>query len=368
MRFSLVVGVALVMGCEGVVGGEVTFDAGAVLDSGALDAAIALDAGVDAGVVDAGVADAGVVDAGAVVVDAGEPTGIFAAVGDHVHHLRSLDDGLTWVDEATDLSQSMMGDLYGVRSVVWGNGQYVAFAAKVFTSPDARTWTEVPKADGQWLACMSYAQGKWVSSGGYGWLATTVSDLGNWTQHPPDPNYTTAHHSRGALAHGVVNGVDAWVVVDDDGVIFHSSDAVTWQSTSGVTPVPSGFTWGTSFAFGNGVFVGLLPAGDAIIRSDDAGATWSRVALSSTVSGMVFAQGHFTLTASGKVFTSTDGASWVEHAAPTARAGDLFYGHGTWLALDNNAIYRSTDEVTWAKVFDNGSNLDGISEIAFGPR
>ena len=37
------------------------------------------------------------------------------------------------------LFQPLSGDLYGIRTVVWANGHIVAFAAKVFTSPDGKT-------------------------------------------------------------------------------------------------------------------------------------------------------------------------------------------------------------------------------------
>ena len=302
-------------------------------------------------------------------LDPRDGPGVFSAVGNHVRHIRSLDDGLTWVDDKTEYDQSMMGDLYGIRNVVFGNGQFVAFAAKVLTSPDAKTWTEVTKPSGQWLAAMLYAQGEWVSSGGYGWLATTVSDLGNWTQHSPVDNYTTAHHSRSALAHGVIGTTHAYVVVDDNGAMFYSADATTWTATTGVTAPAAGNTWGTQLVFGGGTFIGLLPNGTDTIRSTDGGATWTmNTALASSVQSMLYAQGRFTAIGNGHVFISTDGATWNDHAETSAHAGDLTYGHGVYLALDGGGnIYRSTDGLTWSQVFANMTNPDSVAAIAFGP-
>jgi hypothetical protein len=336
------------------------------------DASAATDAGSPATDASTSNDDSGspVKDAGSAPVDPRDGPGIFAGVGNHVRHIRSLDDGATWVDDATIYPESDTGDLYGIRTAVWVNGQFAAFAAKMLTSPDGKTWTEVTKADGQWLASMIYAQGEYVSSGGYGWLATTTTDLGTWTQHPPSANYTTAHHSRQALAVGTVGSALAYVSVDDNGNIFHATDGKTWMTTTGAPVVAAGSTWGTLFAYGNGVFVGLLPSGTASIRSTDGGATWtSNTAFGTAAQGLVYAQGKFTAVGAGHVFTSTDGQTWTDHAEATAIASDITYGHGVYLALNGNngAIYKSTDGLTFTKVFDNATNPDPVATIAFGP-
>lgn len=336
------------------------------------DASTDTDGGTQTGDAASPTSDSGspVNDAGSAPVDPRDGPGIFAGVGNHVRHIRSTDDGATWVDDATFFPESDTGDAYGIRTAAWVNGQFAAFAAAMFTSPDGKTWTQVPKADGQWVASMIYAQGEYVSSGGYGWLATTTTDLGTWTQHPPSANYTAAHHSRQALAVGMVSGSLAYVSVDDLGNIFHATDGKTWMTTSGAPVVAAGNTWGTIFAYGNGVFVGLSPNGTDSIRSTDGGATWtSNTALATAAQGLVYAQGKFTAVGAGHVFTSTDGRAWTDHAEATAIASDITYGHGVYLALNGNngAIYKSTDGLTFAKVFDNGTNPDPVATIAFGP-
>jgi hypothetical protein len=303
--------------------------------------------------------------------DPRERPGIFVGAANMMRHVRSLDDGNTWVDDATDIDgadAALQGD-YSIRTLRWLNGQFVAFAAKIFTSPDGKTWTEKGKTDGQWLASMLYAQGQYVSSGGYGWLATdTDPGLGTWTQHPPVPSYTTAHHARSALGHGVVNGVDTYVVLNDDGNIFHSNDAKTWAASTGAPAVPSGPQWGTGFAFGNGVFVGVLASGTQTVHSVD-GATWTSSAdLPFQVTGIIHAQGRFTAIGNGHVFTSTDGQTWAHHDAPTAHASELTYGHGTYISLTGSGdIYRSTDGIAWTMVFQNQGNPNELHGMAFGP-
>ncbi|GAC1394002.1 MAG: hypothetical protein NVSMB47_02320 [Polyangiales bacterium] len=180
-------------------------------DAAPLDTGSEVAIGLDASRADTGASppDTGSEAETSAPLDPSDRPGTFAAVGNHVRHIRSLDDGLTWIDDATDLPPSTSGDADGIRTVVWGHDTFIAFAAKVFTSPDGRAWTQVPKGDGQWLASMLYAEGQYVSSGGYGWLATTTTDLGAWVQHPPRADYTAAHHSRAALAHGKVAGADA---------------------------------------------------------------------------------------------------------------------------------------------------------------
>ena len=355
--FSLSLSLAALSACS---------DAAAPIDSSPSDASVAPpDVSTPTPTKDASTPSDGL-DAAVAPLDPLDAPGIFVAAGSRMRHVRSLDDGVTWVDDATIFSPTDQGDLYGVRNVIWGNGVFVAFAAKVFTSPEGKTWTEVPKADGQWLASMLYAQSEYVSSGGYGWLATTTTDLGTWTHHPPHAGYTAAHHSRKALAYGKVNGQDAYVVVDDLGGIFRATDGKTWQPVTGAPVVPAGNTWGTQFVYGGGVFVGLLPSGTAMIRSTDGGTTWSsNAALPSAVSSVVFAQGHFTAIGAGHVFTSTDGASWIDHSAATAKAGDVTYGHGVYLALSGGNILRSPDGLAWTQSFSKGTNPDVLAAITF---
>jgi hypothetical protein len=301
------------------------------------------------------------------VLDPRDRPGIFVAVGDHVRHTRSVDDGLTWIDDATEYPPSMMGDLYGIRNVIWADKTFVAFAAKLLVSTDGNKWTDVPK-DGQWLASMLYADGSYVASGGYGFLATSAGDLGKWTQHPPRADYTVAHHSRSALAYGKVAGRSAYVVVNDDGEIFYSADAKAWMP-SNAPRVAAGNSWGTQFTYGNGMFIGLRPDGISSIRSTDGGSTWTtNPALPQSVQSVVYAQGHFTGLGTGHVLTSVDGVAWMDRVEPSALRSDLTYGHGTYLALENGKIYRSSDGVTFKKVLDNAGKSDAIGALAFGPR
>jgi hypothetical protein len=326
-----------------------------VVDAGPTDAP---DAGpaVDAGRPDAGPAlDAGLPDL--------ETPGVFVAVGDHLHHLRSFDDGATWQDEASVLPASGTGDLYGVRGISWGD-RFVAFAAKVLTSPNAAvgSWTEV-KDDGQWLGSIVYAQNQWVSAGGYGWLATST-DLVNWVQHPPVANYTVAHHGTQVL----VFGAGHYVVSNDEGTVYHSSDAHTWTHATGVPAVSP--MQAISFTYGNGVFVGVLPSGVDVIRSDDGGASWTSAGppLAHAAAAPVFGHGHFSLFADGHVYTSTDGSAWVDHVAPTSRRSNAFvYGHGTYLSLSwPGKFRRSTDDgLTWVDGMTTPMS-DAPAALAFG--
>lgn len=355
-------------GCAGFIsdlgpdGGFARSDAGPTLpvDAGVVntpDAAVTQV--IDAGGLDSGTFDAGF-DAGNQVIDAGDPPGIFVAMGNGARHLRSLDDGVTWVDDATT-------DGIGVRTVVWGNGRFVGFAEQIISSPDGKTWSMVPKADGQWLACMVYAGGRWLASGGYGYLATAPPDLSAWAQHPPVNDYTTAHHSRQALAHGLVNGAERYVVINDDGLLFSSSDGSTWLASTGAPAVPSPPQWGTGLAYGNGRFVGILANFTTAIVSNDGGKTWSTTELASGVAGLAFGQGHFTALGNGHVFTSSDGATWVDHVESTAQANDLTYGHNTYITIQNDGdLYRSTDGLKWTLALARGADPNHVSTTAFG--
>ncbi|GAC1394003.1 MAG: hypothetical protein NVSMB47_02330 [Polyangiales bacterium] len=123
------------------------------------------------------------------------------------------------------------------------------------------------------------------------------------------------------------------------------------------------------FAYGDGVFVGILPSGKGLVRSIDGGATWSSPGeLPSPAVGLVHAQGRFLALGGGHVFTSIDGSKWTDHAAPTAVAGDLTYGHGTYLALAGENILRSTDGIAWTLSFANEGNPNPVASVAFAPK
>jgi len=208
-----------VIGCVGVV------DSGSA-DGGALGPSTA-DAGPgrDAGPIpDAGMTtDAAYpTDAGVSSVDAG--SGVFVAVGYGGRTLRSLDDGLSWVDDQWLVPQGG-DDVYLLRAVAYGAGQFVAVGWRVMTSPDGKTWADAGVMS-QWLGGIAYAQNAWVAAGGYGRRSHSADGV-QWTDAPYDGR-TQAYR---ALTYDDASA--RWIAVGDQGVRESTSDGVTWLPATG---------------------------------------------------------------------------------------------------------------------------------------
>ncbi len=286
--------------CDGVAVETAPADAGRTTDAGPTDAgtpdAAVSDAGLhDAGVDDAGAVDAGLPDAGATLdagVDAGSLHPVFVAVGYNALRVRSLDLGLTWVDEQRD---GVSGDNeFLIRGIGWGNGLFVAARGfpngLVRVSPDGKTWTSHTAPSDQWMAGVVYAGSHFVAVGsGQSW---TSPDGTTWAVTNPFPT---------AMRTLVVGGSQL-MAAGSDGRWFRSADSgATWQLDSG-SHSPSNevkIAWCGS---------GFVQVGDG------------------NFSGVTRCPG----------FTRTRG---------------MVHGAGVWLRANAGGIERSLDGTQWTRVF-----------------
>lgn len=300
--------------------------------------------------------DATVGDASA-TTDAGpqaEGPGVFVAVGYGGRRVRSTDDGLTWTDDVSLVPQGGDDDNL-LRTIVYGDGKFVALGYRAVVSVDGKTWLAPTAPFGQWIGAAAWETNKgFVAVGGYG-LHATSRDGRTWSDHAFD---TVASHCK----HGIAFGGGRFVSVNDDGARATSVDGVTWTKSQGV----AGAVKTTGVAFGNGVFVAVGET--SAVRSTDGGLTFSSpAALSSSAAGIVFAQGHFTALSSGRVFTSPDGVVWTAKPSADARRGTVAYGHGTYVSIaEGGGIQRSSDGVVWSAP-KTLSGANALEAIAFGP-
>ncbi|MES1164825.1 MAG: hypothetical protein ABUR63_03635, partial [Verrucomicrobiota bacterium] len=282
--------------------------------------------------------------------------GVFVGVGYGGRRVRSVDDGMTWIDD-TAITAAGGDDANLLRTVGWGGGQFVALGFRVITSPNGRDWHDYGATIGQWIGTVVHAQGQYVGAGGYG-LRGTSADGVTWVHHDID---TIATHSD--MGHGLIFTSDRggrFVSANDDGRRSHSADGKAWMFSTGALTTRT-----TDLAAGNGVVVGV--GGTGVVVSSDAGATWTDAAqLAAAATSIVFAQGHFTATGAGHVFTSTNGTTWTDRPVAGLVSGGLAYGHGTYINVSGVRLRRSTDGVTWAApVVLSGTN--GITCVVFGP-
>lgn len=119
----------------------------------------------------------------------------------------------------------------------------------------------------------------------------------------------------------------------------------------------------TSVAFGKGRFVAV--GGSAVLVSTNGG-KWAQLTLPSGTrvpAGIYFANNKFVgpswpsydsagFPDQGYVLTSGDGLTWSEHSGPPSLSSlrSIVFGNGLFVAIgDGNALYSSSDGVTWTK-------------------
>ena len=254
-------------------------------------------------------ANQGTSDAHFAVVYAG---GKFVAVGQSIDPLArnavlppvvSSPDGVTWTRANANTA---FGNL---QDVVYSQSRYVAVGdtGRIFTSPDATTWTQRTSGSTAQLLGVGASPTLFFTAGTSGALLTSL-DGTTWTARPSGITSTL----RGAAF-----GNNRYVVVGDNGAILQSADGITWAAvTTGLTAqlINVGY-------FDN---VGFLAAGasGAMINSTD-GVTWRTVdtgvtdaigAISQTPIGFVAPLG-----TSGGLLLSLDGLYWVPGSIPIDR-------------------------------------------------
>ncbi len=230
-------------------------------------------------------------------------------------------DGVTWTQRTSNVTTAL-------NAVTYGGGRFVAVGASgvVERSTDGLFWSKVVLNNNPGLFAVTYDGANYIAVGSDGNIQYSP-DAVSWTKVGSLPNWTL----RGVVASGGVV-----VAVGNSGVIASasSSNLSTWTQRTSNTTVGL-----RSIAAGGGKFVagGL----DATLRSQflssTDGVTWTlaQAPFSSSINGLVYANGHFsTASGSSAILSSTDGVVWTsEFSGTTDRQLAIAFGPDGYISV-----------------------------------
>jgi len=222
-----------------------------------------------------------------------------------------------------------------LESVAYGTNVYVAVGGggAIVTSPDGVDWTNRASGTTEWLSDITYGSRVFVAVGSAGTILTS----------PDGITWESQNSGTAADLAGITWGGGMFVAVGELGLIFTSSDGITWERTPAGCPedwIPDCRL--NSVTYGDGTFVAM-------------GQGWHRGWLTPSFWDLSLA--------------SRDGTTWINRTPEIySPVIAVAYGDGTFVAAERflNAIWSSTDAVTWTKGLVAGSFSGVFKGIAYG--
>jgi len=300
--------------------------------------------------------------------------GQFVAVGDY-GEIRTSPDGVTWTTQTPGACEELWDVIYA--------GQFVAVGrdGAILTSPDGLTWwsresgtslfhtvlTGVAHGNGQFVAVGSQP---WIEDIAYSSVILTSSDGVTWTNRPPPP-------ARFMILFDIAFGGGRFVAVGlkAEMLLLLQSEIIAVTSTDGAEwatrPLPTGSSaaFGTKITYAEDQFVAVGTKGTVLTSPD--GLTWTLRASGTEkdLRGIAYGEGQLLAVGEdGTVLVSPDGVVWtVQGPDPAVSLTDLMdvvYGDGRFVAVGGDAIFSSSDGVTWSK-WSSGTTRT-LRSIAYG--
>lgn len=291
------------------------------------------------------------------------------ADGDTLAYGWDFGDGSTPANSASASQSWTVGGTYSVSVAVSDMKGGVATRSATITVTDpVLDWTD-SVVTSRTLGRTAYLRGRhFVGGDDY---VYSSPDRATWSESYLGLNYTAYGFAADSAAFVAVGAdydfdLDAWV-----GVIHRSLDGRVWQKIT--LPAVVSELRGVA-ANGAGVMVAV---GDdaTILRSVDSGATWTiqTAPAVADLESIDFGDGVFMAVGDTAVFTSTDGASWIDRSSAfpldswqsfrvVRHVGGVWYAGGWYSGLQ-----RSTDAgQSWTECAISGSGYYTVNGIASG--
>ena len=285
-------------------------------------------------------------------------------------------DGTNWITHNCGPVDTA-GTTYGLGSVTYGNGTFVAAGSGrtpgadgscgvVFTSTNGVDWVAQPKpADLSDIASVVYGNGLFVAAAGSTGADPTV---GGYILTSPDGVQWTPVFTRAGIQVldwplFYVNGeffLPAPTSGAMTGTLFTSTDGVDWAYEY----LSPWFFGSSGVAFGNGTYV--LVGGNALLTSMD-GQTWTKQASGSAASpnSVAYGNGLFVTVGIG-VFSSPDAQKWTRRTSGASQTlSEIAYGNGVFVADGSSDVVVSTNGINWQSL-NSSITTDGLIDVAYG--
>ena len=284
----------------------------------------------------------------------GDPvTKHYVVVGDNGSLLTST-DSVTWTAINSGTGVPLLDILWdGVKFIAVGGN---SSSGIVLTSSDGITWSSPQFVGSHLLHGITYNGSKYIAVGDAGTIHTSTNGTG-WTPVTPPTNqdlYAVAYNST----------YSKYVAVGSQGTILTSNAGNTW------TAVPDSGTTNNLYAISWNMIHIIVAGTNSLLTPTDASLnTWqfgnSPISDQLNLTGIATNDSgtNLAVTATGEVYSSTDGLDWTSVATTAHVFTTLAWDGGQYVAIENGSdILTSPDGVSWTiKQTGVGTGLNGIA-------
>ncbi|MCI4626006.1 MAG: hypothetical protein L3V56_08590 [Candidatus Magnetoovum sp. WYHC-5] len=304
-------------------------------------------------------------------------------------------DGVKWEEVATvDAS---------LRAVTFKGGKFYAVGSSsdgsrgvVYSSDGAGLWTLEGEVDMP-LYAIAYSDDALVAVGYYGltvisagdgeWETVEVSNVSSFSgvfyvddffvaigetfdKHgvfamSSDDNKTWTLYTiyDTVFLNGVAYGEGKYAVVDNNGMIYSSTNGRSWyDSVYGSNGPPNSVT------YGDGKFLTVGYNGKVLVSSD--GVSWDYISVGNSLGLLDVIWGNNLFVGvgdNGRVVTSVDGSKWTEQSTTVINTlNGVTYGNATYIAVgDMGAILTSNDGSNWTDS-SKSTVTANLNDVAYG--